>query len=874
LAGVAGLAVTLQREARGAGQKAQNKRKRIKSESPRQLLAKERGDPVIDNPQAGDLGHSRFASRGFQVEKESMAGSQRIARFIVFIYILGLLEAVHLQAQIDQDLNSFWDKKVVANTGAALPDVPLSSLEGRVLDPMGAAIEGARISAIPEGDSSLDFPTILSSRDGSFVLALSPGRYTIKIHAAGFADSSHTIDVQLRESEMREFMLPIDGPQNTITVTDSPGYLTTIASGTKSATLLRDLPQSVTVVSHELISDQLMMSIGDVVRYIPGINSHQGEGNRDQLVIRGNTSTADFYVDGARDDVQYYRDLYNLDRVEALKGPNALLFGRGGAGGVINRVTKEAGYTPLRAVTLQWGGNNHKRFTADFNQPLNTMAAFRLNGVYEKSDSFRDQVSLERMGIAPALALAFTSKTKLTINYEHFRDNRVADRGIPSHAGKPADVDVATYFGNPDDSPVHARVNLGAVTLQHFIGSLDIRNRTFIGDYDKSYQNYVPGAVSGNGERVSLSAYNNATRRRNIFNQTDLTLSLHSGPIGHELMAGMEVGRQLTDNFRNTGYFNNSATTVSVPLDSPTIGTAATFRQSASDADNHVQANPAALYVQDQIQLSRFVQVTAGIRFDYFDLKYHNNRSGGDLRRIDRLVSPRAGIVYKPVVPLSLYASYSVSYLPSSGDQFASLTLVTEQLKPEKFNNYELGAKWDLDRSLSVSAAVYRLDRINSRSTDPNDPTRIVQTGSQRTLGFEFGINGRITSAWGIAGGYAYQDAFISSANTAAPAGATVAQVPHHTFSLWNNYQFLKRLGGGLGIIHRSDMYAAIDNTVILPGYTRADAALYYSISERMRLQVNVENIAGTRYYANANSNSNISPGSPRVFRVCLSTGF
>ena len=336
----------------------------------------------------------------------------------------------------------------------------------------------------------------------------------------------------------------------------------------------------------------------------------------------------------------------------------------------------------------------------------------------------------------------------------------------------------------------------------------------------------------------------------------------------------MEIGRQLTDNFRNTGYFDNSATSILVPLASPTISTAATFRQSATDTDNHVQTNLAAFYAQDQVQLSRFVQLTAGIRFDYFDLKYHNNRNGEDHRRIDRLVSPRAGMVFKPMVSLSLYGSYSVSHLPSSGDQFSSLSSVTEQVKPERFNNYEVGAKWDIDRDLSVSAAVYRLDRVNTRSTDPNDPTRIVQTGSQRTLGFELEVNGRITHAWDIAGGYAYQDAYISSSTTAARAGAIVAQVPHHTFSLWNNYRFLRRLGAGLGIIHRSDMFAAVDNTVTLPGYTRADAALYYSLSENMRLQVNVENLVGSRYYANANNNTNISPGSPRALRICLSTRF
>jgi len=197
-----------------------------------------------------------------------------------------------------------------------------------------------------------------------------------------------------------------------------------------------------------------------------------------------------------------------------------------------------------------------------------------------------------------------------------------------------------------------------------------------------------------------------------------------------------------------------------------------------------------------------------------------------------------------------------------------------QQVKPEKFNNYEMGVKWELARSLSLTTAVYRLDRTNTRSTDPNDPTRIVQTGTQRTNGFEAGAQGSITRAWKIAGGYAYQDAFVISATTAAHGGAQVAQVPHHMFSVWNNYRLLPRLGAGLGILNRSDMFAAIDNTVTLPSYTRADAAVFFSLTERMRLQANVENVFDKRYFLNADSNTNISPGFPRAVRIGVTAVF
>jgi catecholate siderophore receptor len=261
-------------------------------------------------------------------------------------------------------------------------------------------------------------------------------------------------------------------------------------------------------------------------------------------------------------------------------------------------------------------------------------------------------------------------------------------------------------------------------------------------------------------------------------------------------------------------------------------------------------------------------QLVGGIRFDHFDLQFHNNRNDSNLRRIDNLASPRAGLIYKPVAPVSLYLSYSVSYLPSSGDQFGSLTNITQQLKPEKFTNYEAGMKWTLRPTLSLNFDLYRLDRANTRSIDPNNPLAIIQTGSQRSNGGEVGFTGAVTRKWQVTGGYAYQDSFVTSSTANAQQGAQVAQAPHHMFSLWNDYQFLPRLGAGVGLMNRSNMFAGIDNTVIIPSFFRADLALFYSVNERIRIQANVENLLDRRYYVNADSNTNISPGFPTTVRV------
>jgi len=646
-------------------------------------------------------------------------------------------------------------------------------------------------------------------------------------------------------------------------------------TATKTDTALVNVPQSLTVVTAQQMRDQQMTSIGDVVRYVPGVGVHQGENNRDQIIFRGNSSSADFFVNGVRDDVQYFRDVYNLDRIEVLRGPNAMIFGRGGGGGIVNRSTKEAGKVVLRELVLAGGSFDDARATLDLNQPLNPQAAVRLNALWEDSGSFRDRVNLHREGINPTATFLSNEQTKVTLSYEYLRDRRTADRGITSWQGRPAPVPQELYFGNPDDSHVRATVNLVSGLIEHRTASnLEIRNRTVFGSYDRDYQNYVPGAVTADQNQVALSAYNNATKRRNGFNQTDLTYRIGNDSVRHTLLGGVELGRQLTDNFRNTGYFNNATTSLFVPYLNPKVATAATFRQSATDADNHLKTDVGAIYAQDHIEFGSHWQVLGGLRFDTFSLQYTNNRTGGYLGRRDNLLSPRACLIYKPEAPVSIYGSYSVSYLPSSGDQFSSLTTITQQVKPEKFSNCEIGAKFDLRRDIFLTTAVYQLDRTNTRATDPNDPTRILQTGSQRSKGFEIGLNGTITTAWTASLGYAYQNAYIRTTTTAAAAGAKVGQVPKHSFSLWNKYQLAPKVAVGLGVLRRSDVYATIDDSVKLPSYTRVDAAVYYAISERWRMQVNVENLLNKKYYLNADSNTNISPGAPLTLRASWVTRF
>ena len=649
-------------------------------------------------------------------------------------------------------------------------------------------------------------------------------------------------------------------------------------TATKTPTPLRDVPQAVTVVTRGLIADQGMQSMADVVRYVPGVVMGQGEGHRDQPTIRGNGSTADFFVDGVRDDAQYFRDLYNVERVEALKGSNAMVFGRGGGGGVLNRVTKEPQWAPLRELTVQGGSYDNKRLSADVGQGLTHALAGRLNGVYENSGLYRDGVRLERYGVNPTLTFApGARRTSATVGYEHFVDHRTVDRGVPSFQGRPYEAaDVSTFFGNPDASYFDARINAASAVVAHETrGGLAVRNRTRVASYDKYYQNVYPGAaVNTAGTEVGLSAYSDAAKRHNLFNQTDVTYATATGRVAHTVLVGAEVGRQVTDNFRRTGYFDNTATTVAAPVSDPIVSTPVTFRQSATDADNHVTSGVASVYVQDQLAISPAWQVVAGVRYERFDVRLHNNRTNTTLRRDDLMLSPRLGTVVKPAEPLSLYANYSVSYLPSAGDQFSSLNDVTRGLEPERFTNYEVGAKWDLADRLALTTALYRLDRTNTRAPAPNDPAGVVQTGSQRTNGYELGVSGNVTPAWEIAGGYANQEATITSTTAAATTGAAVPLVPRNTLSLWNRYQVARSWGLGLGVVHQSDLYAAIDNKVTLPGFTRLDGAAYLTLGANLRAQLNLENLLDRKYYPTAHNNNNITPGAPRTVRLSLTTGF
>lgn len=649
-----------------------------------------------------------------------------------------------------------------------------------------------------------------------------------------------------------------------------------VRTATRTATLLRDVPQSATVLTRATIADLQMSGMADAVDYVPGVTMGQGEGNRDQPTLRGNGSTADFYVDGVRDDVQHFRDLYNVERLEVLKGANALVFGRAAGGGGLNRVLKQASWTPIREVRLEGGTDEHRRGVLDVGGGVSQQLAARVTGMYENSNSYRDGLNLERYGVTPTVTLALGSRTAVRASYEFFKDHRTADRGVPSFDGAPLPTDPSLFFGDADASYADARVHAVSGTLEHQLGpDVLLRNHTRFADYNKFYQNVFPGPVNDDGTAVSIVGYNNRIWRTNVFNQTDLTGSLQTGGLRHVWVAGIEVGHQASDAFRNTGFFHDSLTSVDVPVISPTTaGVPLAFRQSETDADARTTALVLAGWVQDQIEISPNILAIAGVRIDNFDLDYENHRNDSELSRRDVMVSPRLGLVVKPKPPLSVYGSYSVTHLPSSGDQFTSLNVTTETLEPERFSNYELGVKWDPQPGLSVALALYQLDRTNTSAPDPVDPTQTIQTGSQRSRGIELSATGRVTPAWQTLLSYDFKDVEITSPTSRADIGQVPGSTPRHTVSLWNRYQVNSYFGLGLGVLHRDEMFAAIDNTVTIPAFTRLDGALFVRLNDRARAQINVRNLADERYFVSAHNNNNITPGSPRSLVASVTIGF
>ena len=647
-------------------------------------------------------------------------------------------------------------------------------------------------------------------------------------------------------------------------------------SATKTDAPLRDIPQTVNVVTQELMRDKAVQSIEEAVKSVPGINLSHGDGQRDQVVIRGFSALGDQFIDGFRDDSMYYRDMSNVEQIEVIKGPAAVLYGRGSSGGMINRITKKPGIDASE-VALTLGSWSQRRGEFDLARNINSMVSFRVTGAVERSDSFRDQQFLNREAFAPSLLWRFNADTSLLLQAEYLHDKRVTDWGIPSWQGRPIKVPPSTYYGaaNARDADTAAStVAAGGFTFDHrFNESWSVRNAFRYYDYKLDRHITSPGAVTADsdltaypsGFRVARSRSAIARSEHGYFNQTELTQKFSLGVTRHQVLYGLELGNQ------DRTQLNRSGTATPVDAYNPVSPIAnPTFTVNAGSS-NTGGSKVAAAYVQDQIALSDQWKALIGVRYDRF-------RQAVDVatipKRTDTAWSPRAGVVYQPTPTQSYYVSFSRSFQPA-GENF-NLTTANATTEPQRTTSKELGVKLDLfDGKATATAALFSLERTNIMSSDPANPLLSVPVGTQRTNGLELAFAGDLSNGWHLSAGYAYLDAKISRSLNPAVQGKRATLTPRQSASVW----VMKTIAGGwragAGVNYVGARFADSPNTTVMPGYTTVDAMVAYKLG-KFDLQLNLFNLFDKRYIASAHGSvaNSLLPGAPRSARLTARYAF
>ncbi len=638
-------------------------------------------------------------------------------------------------------------------------------------------------------------------------------------------------------------------------------------SAFRTGTPLIDVPQSLTVLTREQFEEQGIDSIADVIDYTPGVTNSQGEGHRDSVVFRGTRSTADFFVDGVRDDVQYFRSLYNVEQVEILRGPNSLTFGRGGVGGVLNRVLKKAeigdDFGEIQGRVNTFGGV-YSQF--DYNKTLSDNFALRLNVFGESLENHRDFFDGERLGINPTLTWKLSEDTTLHFAYEYSDHQRFIDRGVPSVNGRPASFLSDTTFGDSELNETTLDAHTFRATLKHQFSDAWKGSLTgFYGTYDKVYANYFPSDFNLTDNEVEIDGYIDRTDRQNFVLSGDLIGEFRTGGIEHKLLIGAEYVHTSSDQNR----FNNVWDTNSDDQEffsaanfrlrngvvtDPAGGVLGTGTFSDLNDDTRVTIDVYSLFLQDEIALNDRLDLILGARFDSFDIEVFNAVAGETRTRRDEEITPRVGLVYKPAENVSFYASYSETFLPRSGEQFANINGSRDALAPDEFSNLEAGVKWNICDDLSFALSAFQ---IEASSAQPGDIAGTFDVIDSQTDGFEAQLKGRINDQWRISAGYSYLDG--EQINL----GGTPREQPTHTFSIWNSFKVSEKFGFGLGMIYVDESFADNGNSVTLPSYVRVDTSAYYNFSESFRVQLNIENLLDKEYFPNSHTANNITVGAP-----------
>lgn len=639
----------------------------------------------------------------------------------------------------------------------------------------------------------------------------------------------------------------------------------------KTATPIEDIPKSVTILTSDLIGLQDLTSMAGIADYVPGIIAGQGEGHRDDILFRGQKSTADFFVDGVRDDIQYYRPLYNVEQVEVLKGADALFFGRGGTGGLINRVSKKALIgEDFTGYTLSFDDLGEKSLQIDSNMAIAPNAALRLNYYTEDLENKRDHYYGDNSGINPTLTYKLNENTTVNVSYENLDQERFIDRGITADSnGNPDQNYIGTTFGDADYNKSTLSADVLKFSVDHKIDdSTKLRLNYTDNEFLKMYQNfYATSSVSASSDSsiapigdpiVTMSGYHDETERSSKILSADIIGEKELGGKNHEYVIGYESIETSNDNMRIKGNDVRSSRPVAIAsLDN----LANDLLPQSKDYDNtKADVEVKSLYFSDEIGLTDELNLVLGGRLDKFDITVVDALNGGTLNQVSEEFSSRLGLVYNPEDNVTWYASYSETFLPKSGGQYASLDSTEQGLDANVFENMEFGVKFTTDNGIDVTASVYELTSIQPEFDGPLQ-TKVEEIEAE---GFELQAAGNVSDNWFMSAGF-------SKVNNA----DALKEVPGKTFSLWNLYKYNEKLSFGLGIINKGATKGKYkSNPVYLPSYTRIDLAAYYKIDDNMRLQLNVENVTDEVYFPYSYGDHQISVGAPMHATIKLVGSF
>ena len=636
-----------------------------------------------------------------------------------------------------------------------------------------------------------------------------------------------------------------------------------------------DVPQTLSIVTDDEIRIQGFRELGDIVRYTPGVNTSQGEGHRDSIVFRGVRSTADFYLDGVRDDVQYYRSLYNLEQVEILRGPNALLFGRGGTGGIINRVTKKA-VLDEQFGSFDMGADSFGAFdfAVDYNVSTGEKSALRINFHSDTLENHRDYFDGDRYGFNPTLRLELSPVTTLDLSYEHADHERFIDRGVPTLNGEPVEAFEEIVFGDTDTNLQTLRADIYRLNLSHEFS--DTRKGNLVvqySDFQKMYKNYYASGYSG-GDTFTADGYKDPTERTNLIISGNIVNEFQTGSAKHTLLVGAEIIDTENENYRYNTFFittedDNEVFNITRPINfGVNAAGVRTYNDFTADLKSSTESDieVTSLYIQDQIDVTDNFKILLGGRFDNFDITVRDVKKGTSESREDEEFSPRAGLIFKPQENVSLYVSYAESFLPRSGEQFKKLDANAARLDPDVYESTEIGVKWDIRPGLSFTASYFDSEQtVATRDSDTGENSEIV---GLQVDGIELELKGQVTEKLSLAIGYSDLDGETAK-------GGEPREIPEYTASLWATYEVNDRFGIGFGVTAQGESNIKNDKPgLILPDYTRVDFAAYYDLADDLSIQLNVENVTDELYFPHSHSTHQASVGEPLNARISLRKTF